>query len=133
MKFKLGKRKVYRAAVNAKQVKVYNKLLAMIEGRRVPVMSNQQLTQQAYIKPLEVERAFLDAFSVIIQSGYFLEQDDFIELIRILDVSSQPSHVVERAKVLEFFEMAAELCDFDVELVTKLLSEPWQREFDEQT
>ena len=39
VKFKLGKRKVYRAAVNAKQVKVYNKLLAALEARKEPKLS----------------------------------------------------------------------------------------------
>ena len=76
---------------------------------------------------MEVEREFLDAFQVIIQSGYFLEQDDFLELINILDVPSQPTHKVEKAKVLEFFQLAAELCQFDVDLVTRILTEPWQR------
>ena len=44
VKFKLGKRKVYRAAVNAKQVNVYKKLLATIESRKAPKMTEQQLT-----------------------------------------------------------------------------------------
>ena len=133
VKFKLGKRKVYRATVNAKQVKVYNKLLTTIENRKAPKISNQQSSLQPYIRPMEVEREFLDAFSIIIQSGYFLEQDDFLELIKILDVPNQPTHKVERAKVLELFQLAAELCEFDVELVTKILTEPWEREAEEMT
>lgn len=36
---------------------------------------------------MEVERAFMDAFSVIITSGYFLEQNDFLELLNSLRVS----------------------------------------------
>ena len=49
-------------------------------------------------------------------------------MIQILDVPNQPTHKVERAKVLEFFQLAAELCDFDVKIVTDILSEPWERE-----
>ena len=44
VKFKLGKRKVYRAAVNAKQVKVYNKLLATMESRKAPKMTEKQIS-----------------------------------------------------------------------------------------
>ena len=36
---------------------------------------------------MEVEREFLDAFSVIVSSGYFIEQEDFLNLISILNVS----------------------------------------------
>ena len=73
MKFKLGKRKVQRAAINAKQIRIYKQLLETIESRKVPVLSNLQVTQQAYVRPMEVEREFLDAFSVIIESGYYME------------------------------------------------------------
>ena len=45
VKFKLGKRKIYRANVNAQQVKVYKKLLDMLENRKVPKLSEQQATQ----------------------------------------------------------------------------------------
>ena len=62
VKFKLGKRKVFRAAVNAKQVKIYNKLLAALEGRKAPKISNLSTFLQPYIRPMEVEREFLDAF-----------------------------------------------------------------------
>jgi len=58
---------------------------------------------------MEVERAFMDAFSVIITSGYFLEQNDFFALLNSLRVSEQSYHVVERAKLLEFFTFAADL------------------------
>ena len=52
---------------------------------------------------MEVEREFMDAFSVIVQSGYFIDQDDFIELIKIMDVAGQAGYVIERAKIFEFF------------------------------
>ena len=73
MKFKLGKRKVQRAAINAKQIRIYKQLLETIESRKVPMISKLQATQQAYVRPMEVEREFLDAFSVIIESGYYME------------------------------------------------------------
>ena len=73
VKFKLGKRKVFRAAVNAKQVKIYNKLLAALEGRKAPKISNLSTFLQPYIRPMEVEREFLDAFQVIIQAVEMLK------------------------------------------------------------
>ncbi len=40
-----------------------------------------QATQVDYVKLMEVERAFLDALSIVVQSGYFLEEQDFMSLI----------------------------------------------------
>jgi len=51
----------------------------MIEQRKPPNRwKNQKGYLQAYQKPLEVEREFLDAFAIIIESGYYLEQDDYM-------------------------------------------------------
>lgn len=36
---------------------------------------------------MEVEREFLEAFSLIIKSSYFLEECDFFELLKTLKVS----------------------------------------------
>ena len=62
---------------------------------------------------MEVEREFMDAFSVVISSGYFLEQEDFYNLLRMLKVSQASEYAVERAKLLEFFTQAAEIFEFD--------------------
>ena len=51
-----------------------------------------------------------------------------MELIRILNVPAQTSHVNERAMIFEFFNLAAELLEFDVKLLSQFLSEPWERE-----
>ena len=77
---------------------------------------------------MEVEREFMDAFSIIVTSGYFLEQEDFLNLVSLLQVSYQSEHVVERAKLLEFFQLAAELLNFDTCLVNDYLSAPWEEE-----
>ena len=128
VKQKLEKKKVGRAAMHAKQIKVYQKLLEVLDQRKAPVLGQKSATLQAYIRPMEVEREFLDAFSVIVSSGYFIEQEDFLNLISILNVSHQSDHVVERAKLLEFFQYAAELLNFDVTLVSNFLSAPWEQE-----
>ena len=107
VKFKLGKRKIERERINKKQIKVYNRLLETISNRKAPLQAPKQVTQQSFIRPNEVEREFLDAFSVILQSGYYLEQDDFIQLLKISDVHAQATHVVDRAKIFEFFNYAA--------------------------
>ena len=59
--------------MNAKQLQVYKKLLEELESRKAPLLSSTQTIQQAYIRPMEVERELLDAMSVVISSGYFLE------------------------------------------------------------
>ena len=70
----------------------------------------------------------MDAFSVVIESGYFLEEADFYELLDILQVNARCDHAVERAKVLEFFTEAAELLGFDAKAVSATLTEPWELE-----
>ena len=77
---------------------------------------------------MEVEREFLDTFSVIISSGYYIEEKDFFNLLSILRVSEQSDHAVERAKLLEFFTFAAEQLHFDTERTAKIMTEPWERE-----
>ena len=77
---------------------------------------------------MEVEREFLDALSVVVSSGYYLDQDDFISLLRILRTSEQSEHVVERAKLHEFITLAADLLGFDVDLISEMLTEPWEHE-----
>ena len=52
---------------------------------------------EVYIKPSEVERAFLDIHGLIVQSGYFLEQHDFFDLLEILGVQDYTSQVHGRA------------------------------------
>lgn len=70
---------------------------------------------------MEVEREFLDAFAVIIESGYYLEQADFIELLMILEVQHQTEVTGDRIKIFEFFSKAAEMLNFEVDVVKSLL------------
>ena len=121
IKRKLNKRKLLRAQINTNQVKVYRKLLDFIEGRKAPNAWKKEGAQQAYQRPLEVEREFLDAFALIVESGYYIEQEDFLELIKLLKVHHQTELTGERIKIFEFFTRAAELLDFDVEMVKDLL------------
>lgn len=94
VKHKLEKRKVFRANMNAKQIKIYYKLLEYLENRKKPMLGIDQATQVDYVKLMEVERAFMDALSIVVQSGYFLEEQDFMSLIQSLRVSDQSQHVV---------------------------------------
>ena len=43
-------------------------------------------------------------------------------------MSYQSDHVVERARLLEFFTKAAELLEFDSARVAEILQDPWNRE-----
>ena len=83
---------------------------------------------EVFIKPSEVERAFLDVLGLIVQSGYFLEQHDFFELLEILGVQDYTSQVHGRAQLFEFFSYTANLLEFDVEQTENYLTGPWNLE-----
>ena len=38
------------------------------------------------------------------------------------------TQMIERVKILEFFTLVAELCKFNVEMINRLLVEPWEKE-----
>jgi hypothetical protein len=40
----------------------------------------------SYALPEETVKEFLDAFKIIIESGYYIDQKDFVELLDILKV-----------------------------------------------
>jgi hypothetical protein len=46
----------------------------------------QDRAEPSYAHPEESIREFMDAFRIIIQSGYFIEQQDFLDLLEILKV-----------------------------------------------
>ena len=75
-----------------------------------------------------MERSFLDALGIIVQSGYYLEQRDFFDLLDILQVQDHTPLVHGRAKLFEFFSLAAELLEFDAALLEEVLTEPWNLE-----
>ena len=43
-----------------------------------------------------------------------------------MDVQGQANFEYERVKIFEFFGKAAELLGFDVELIGRILTEPWE-------
>lgn len=129
VKHKLGRQRMFRGIQNQRQIKAYENMLTYINLRKEPKVSQVQASLPAYLKPEEVEREFLDAISVILCSGYYLAEQDFIELIQLLDVRNAQEHTFGRAKLLQFFLTAAKEFQFDEKLVQKQLSEPWTEEF----
>lgn len=83
---KLKTRKVERKVINQDQIRAYNKLLDFITEQRTKNLYLQDKAEPSYAHPEESMREFLDAFRIIIQSGYFIEQKDFLELIEILKI-----------------------------------------------
>lgn len=128
VKAKLGQRKVERSQINQKQVNAYHVLLDYLAQRQALPVGIKEEQGRVYIKPAEVEREFLDALGLILQSGYYLEQADFFDLLEILQVQSHTALVHGRAKLYEFFQLAAELLEFDVSLLEEVLTEPWNLE-----
>ena len=45
-----------------------------------------------------------------------------------MNAPDQASHNVERAKILEFFTLVAELLDFDIPTIKRLFEGPWEQE-----
>ena len=70
----------------------------------------------------------MDVLALITQSGYFLEQNDFFELLEILGVTDYTSQVHGRAQIFEFFSYAAKLLEFNVEDTENYLTTPWNLE-----
>lgn len=84
VKQKLELRKVERSQINQKQINAYNTLLDYLQQRRALPVGIKEEQGRVYIKPEEVEREFLDALGIIVQSGYYLDQVDFFDLLEIL-------------------------------------------------
>ena len=128
VKQKLGQRKVERSQMNQKQAYAHGVLLDYLQQRKALPVGIKEEEGRVYIKPAEVERAFLDALGIIVQSGYFLEEADFFDLLTMLQVQEHTTLVHGRAKLFEFFALAAELLEFDVPLLEEVLTEPWNLE-----
>ena len=63
---------------------MYEQLVKLLESRKIPAIGTQQATQLRHVRVMEVEREFLEAFAVIVQSSYFIEETDFHQLLATL-------------------------------------------------
>jgi hypothetical protein len=59
----------------------------------------------------------MDAFKIIIESGYALSQNDFLELLDILQVQSKIISLHQLESITAFFMSAARMLNFDEALV----------------
>jgi len=75
---------VHRANLNAAQVKVYERLIEVLEQRKIPKLGSSQVSSPRHVPLLEVEREFLEAFSLIISSSYYIEEEDLFALLDTL-------------------------------------------------
>lgn len=66
-------------------MKVYDKMLEMISQRRVQVTNEIERVQRAH----ESEREFMDAWQLILESGYSLLEQDFYDLLSMLCVTDK--------------------------------------------
>jgi hypothetical protein len=67
----------------------------------------------------------MDAFKAIIESGYILQEQDFYDLLSILNVTSQINSVHELEKTISFFIKAAKLLSFDATKVADYIGKDW--------
>lgn len=86
---KLKKRKIERSILNGAQIKVYKKLIDYLTQLRTKSISQTGKSEPNYAIHDESVREFLDAFRMILQSGYFIQQEDFLDLIQIIRATHQ--------------------------------------------
>lgn len=90
VKRELERRKEKRAQMNLSHIKVYNKLLEYIQNRfqRVGIVetSGEKRNNPTRVRIHEKERQFFDAFKLIIESGYTVDEKDFIQILHFINV-----------------------------------------------
>lgn len=64
----------------------------------------------------------MDAFRVIITSGYIMSQDDFFEIVQILSMKKAVSTLNRRNQVVSFFTEVAKILEFDVQKVEETIA-----------
>ena len=90
IKDKLLDKKKLRKHINQHQINVYNKLLKDVVAVRKITYANDKVRVQ---KALECEREFMDAFKLILHSGYHLNEQEFLELIETLQIPQRMESV----------------------------------------
>lgn len=67
----------------------------------------------------------MDVFKAMIESGYALTEDDFLQLLDVLEVQNQVISVHQLEKTTAFFLQAASLMHFSAEKVIERLTKNW--------
>lgn len=82
----LKTRKIERKRINQLQLRAHQKLFDFVLQQRTKNIHFADCSDPSYAYPEESIREFMDALRIILQSGYFVEQQDFFELVSILKV-----------------------------------------------
>lgn len=121
----LTARKIERRTLNGDQIKAYKKLIDFLTNQRTADRFMGSSVDPSYSFAEESIREFMDAIRLILQSGYFIEQADFIELVSMIDVQEKAKTGAKKLKVYAFFSQAAELFRFDVKAVQQAFDRVW--------
>lgn len=109
----LEKKKLDRMTKNQKQKEAYNKMLDYLDSRTGRIMIDADMSPSKQ-KPNEKEKQFLDAFRVIIQSGYAIDEEDFQHILEFIEVEDTKHNVNIIAKFLKY---SAKLLGFNNNIV----------------
>lgn len=76
------------------------------------------------IKMHEKEREFMDCLRLIIQNGYELKQEDFLDILRFIKFHEMVYFEIdEQDSVIYFLKEAAKLLEFDPSVVDEAVNE----------
>lgn len=127
VKRELERRKERRAQMNQSHIKVYNKLLGYIQNRfqRVGIETmevGEKRNNPTRVRIHEKERQFFDAFKLIIQSGYTVDEKDFIQILHFINVEEViMNEEYERIRqVREFLKTTARYLGFSEKPIEEL-------------
>jgi len=92
VKRKLERKKLERSIVNKRQIETYHKMLDHLNNRFKPLPGEQfgapiEKNSPTKIALLDKERQFLDAFKIVIASGYTINESDFIQILQFINIT----------------------------------------------
>ena len=92
IKRKLERKKLERSLVNKRQIEIYHQLLEYLNSRFKPIPGEKigpiiQKNSPSRIPLHDKERQFMDAFKIVIASGYTISESDFIQILHFIDVA----------------------------------------------
>jgi hypothetical protein len=127
VKRELERRKAERAHMNQGHIKIYNKLLEYIQNRfqRVGMKSIPEVEKRnnpTRVRIHEKERQFFDAFRLIIQSGYTVDESDFMQILTFINVEEVifNEEYEKIRQIREFLKTTARYMGFNERLIEDL-------------
>jgi len=92
VKRRLERKKLERSMVNKRQIETYHKLLDHLNHRFKPLPGEQfgapiEKNSPSKIALHDKERQFLDAYKIVIASGYTINETDFLQILQFINIT----------------------------------------------